>query len=182
MTEEVKEVIDEAMVEVMQELHEPVSVTIPLTGPGYVLVDTETGHTAAVNVYGEALTDMVGKAMDVNKEEPLELEPEYDPDKWYTPTTEYSERFYELGNFHYNPEDSEHARNPMFRNVREFQEQLKLEVKCQELYHEEYKRGALQSWHLQAEFRKERLQAALHALDEYYAGTVIDKDISTISE
>jgi hypothetical protein len=105
----------------------------------------------------------------------VEPEAELDPEMWYTPSVQYGAKFYELGNIHWVPEDAEKGRNPMFRVVREFQEHLKLEVKCQEIYMEEFERGVLLEHTRKAEFRRQRLQTALHALDEYYDGTVCDK-------
>lgn len=163
-------------------------IEFELGKPGYLLVDTKTGNLAPVNVYGEALTDMVDKAMDANKDEPIVVTPEgsetghpvagdvvaYNPDVWYTPTDHYPPEFYERGNLHYVPENSEKARNPMFRNVREFQEIIKLEIKVQNIYDAEYKKGVLLEHTSKAAFRKQRLEQALHALDEYYDGTVIE--------
>lgn len=82
----------------------------------------------------------------------------------------YPAKFYELGNFHYRPEDQEHAKNPMFRITREFQAALKLEIVVQEIYINDAQHSCNQQKFTIAQYRLQQLQFAVNCLDNYYAG------------
>jgi hypothetical protein len=99
--------------------------------------------------------------------------------KPYTEANAYKAGFYLLGNFHYKPEDDEHAKNPLFRLIREWQLVLRAEQDVQKIFakevtdkvaagtpvdHEEMDR------YVKALCRVVSLEVACKALDDYYEG------------